>query len=95
MAAIAHHRWNLGHRKAGSVVRVELTGNAANVRLLDSSNYAAFAAGREHRYVGGQFKRSPATLKIPHDGLWNVVVDYGGGRGRGTASVTVQDASVV
>lgn len=43
-------------QRRGAVVRVDLTGNAANVRLLDWSNYRSFRADQRHRFVGGHYK---------------------------------------
>ncbi|WP_029116871.1 DUF1883 domain-containing protein [Mycobacterium sp. URHB0044] len=84
-----YNYWDLGQQPEGAVVRVELEGNAANVRLLDSSNYRSFSAGREHRFIGGHYKSSPVTLQVPNGGHWYVVVDYGGYQGRGRAAVQV------
>jgi hypothetical protein len=81
--------WDLGQQPAGAIVEVALTGTEANVRLMDSSNYSSFKAGRRHRYHGGLVKRSPARLQVPSSGRWYVTVDYGGMTGRGTASVRV------
>ena len=47
------NHWNLGHRGRGDVVVVTISGNAANVRLLDSSNFQSYKSGRQHRYYGG------------------------------------------
>ena len=47
------NHWSLGHRESGDVVVVNLSGNAANVRLLDSSNFQSYKAGRRHSYYGG------------------------------------------
>jgi Domain of unknown function (DUF1883). len=69
---------DLGYRRRGETVRVTLSGNAANVLLLDSSNYSAFRSGRQHRYYGGLATRSPVDLSIPHDGHWYAVVHMGG-----------------
>lgn len=81
--------WDLGQRSRGEIVEVQLSGNAANVRLLDSSNYHAYKAGRRHRAIGGHVTRSPARFQIPHSGHWYVTVDYGGYAGRGRAGVRV------
>jgi hypothetical protein len=81
--------WDLGQRSRGEVVEITLSGNAANVRLMDSSNYSAFKAGRSHRATGGHVKKSPVRLQIPNSGRWYVTVDYGGYSGRGRASVQV------
>ena len=67
--------YNLGHVASGSVVVVTLQGNAANVRLMDSSNFSSFKAGRQHRYTGGLARQSPVRLAVPHAGNWHVVVD--------------------
>lgn len=81
--------WDLGNQSAGSVVRVTLEGDAANVRLMDSSNYRSFQRGEQHRFVGGNYGRSPVVLEVPHVGHWFVVIDYGGYAGRGRAAVQV------
>jgi len=75
-----HH--DLGQQSAGSIIEVTLSGNAANVRLVDGANLSAFKQGRQHRYYGGSFERSPIRLQIPSDGRWHVVVDLGGLPGR-------------
>lgn len=81
--------YSLGHRNSGDVVEVTLSGNAANVRLLDSSNLQNFKSGRQHRYYGGLVKQSPARLAIPHSGTWYVTVDLQGLRGQVRSSVRV------
>ena len=80
---------DLGHRERGDVVEVTLSGNAANVRLLDSSNYQAYKNGRRHTYRGGLAKRSPVRLPIPHSGRWYVTVDMQGLSGQTRSSVRV------
>ena len=72
------NHWNLGHRDSGDVVVVNLSGNAANVRLLDSSNFQSYKAGRRHSYYGGLITRSPAEIAIPRSGIWHVVADMQG-----------------
>ena len=81
--------YQLGHRQLGDVVEVKMAGSAANVRLLDSTNYQNYRSGRKHRYYGGLFKRSPAHIAIPHSGTWYVVVDMQGLRGTTRSSVRV------
>ena len=73
--------YDLGSRKSGEVVEITLQGNAANVRLLDSSNFQSYRNGRQHRYVGGLAQRSPVRLAIPNSGHWHVAVDMQGLRG--------------
>ena len=71
-----HHK--LGHVTRGSVVEVTLRGNAANVRLMDTSNFNSYKAGRQHRYHGGLAKKSPVKLQVPRAGTWHVAVDMQG-----------------
>src|ERR1051326_1007657 len=79
--------YDLGHKSGGEIVEVVLSGNAANVRLMDSSNYQSYRAGRQHRYHGGLAKRSPVHLQIPHSGHWYVTVDLQGLSGSVRSSV--------
>ncbi len=81
--------WDLKQLKRGERVKVTLTGNAANVRLMDSSNYNNYKAGRSHRYAGGLVKKSPVILGVPSSGHWYVTVDMQGMQGSTNASVQV------
>lgn len=86
--------YNLGHVERSSVVVVTLSGSAANVRLMDGSNFSSYRSGRQHRYIGGLAKRSPVRLQVPHSGMWHVAVDMQGLRGsvRSGIQVTRGDA---
>ena len=84
-----YNYYKFGHKQRGDVVEVTLSGSAANVRLLDSTNYQNYRSGRKHRYFGGLVKRSPARIPIPHSGTWYVVVDMQGLRGTTRSSVRV------
>ena len=81
--------YDLGHQARGSVVEVTLSGSAANVRLLDGSNFQSFRSGRKHRYYGGLARRSPVRLPVPRSGHWHVTVDMQGLRGTTRSSVRV------
>jgi hypothetical protein len=81
--------YDLGQLKRGQQVQVTLSGNAANVRLMDSSNYQSYKYGRSHRYVGGLVQRSPVVLGVPNSGHWYVTVDLQGLRGTVRSSVRV------
>ena len=81
--------YNLGHQQRANVVEVTLSGSAANVRLLNSSNYRNYRAGRRHSYYGGLMKRSPANITIPSSGTWYLVVDMQGLRGKVKSSIRV------
>ncbi|MCY4020084.1 MAG: DUF1883 domain-containing protein [Chloroflexi bacterium] len=78
---------DLGQRSGGEIVEVILKGNAANVRLMDSSNFQYFRSGRRHQYIGGHAKRSPVRLQIPRPGHWYVTVDLGGYKGEVSSNV--------
>ena len=82
-----YHQYN--NLQRGDVVEVTLSGSAANVRLLDSTNYQNYRSRRRHRYYGGLVKRSPVRIPIPHSGIWYVVVDMQGLRGTTKSSVRV------
>lgn len=82
-----HH--DLGSRSAGEIVEISLSGNAANVRLLDSSNFSSYRNGRNHRYIGGLARKSPVRLQIPSSGHWHVAVDMTGLRGQVRSSARI------
>lgn len=71
-----HH--DLGHRSTGEIVEIILSGNAANVRLMDSSNFQSYRNNRQHKCIGGLAKKSPVRLRIPNSGHWHVAVDLAG-----------------
>jgi len=81
--------YDLGQLKRGDRVQVTLSGNAANVRLMDSSNYQSYKNGRNHRYAGGLATKSPIVLGVPNSGHWYVTVDLQGLRGTVRSSVRV------
>lgn len=80
---------DLGHRRGGEMVEITLSGSAANVRLMDSSNLSGYKNGRRHRYYGGLAKQSPVRLQIPHSGHWYVAVDMQGLRGSVRSSARI------
>jgi hypothetical protein len=57
-----HHQ--LGHRQRGEIVEIHLDARA-NVRLLNSSQFAAYKAGRSFRAIQGQATSSPIRWQIP------------------------------
>lgn len=70
--------YDLGYKQRGEIVEIILSGSAANVRLMDSSNFSNYRNGRQHRYYGGLAKQSPIRLAIPNSGNWHVTVDMQG-----------------
>jgi hypothetical protein len=82
--------FDLKQLKAKSTVVVTLKGSAANVRLLDSSGYSAFKAGRTHNINGGGLvKKSPHRMVVPRSGHWYVTVDLMGMKPNARVSATV------
>jgi hypothetical protein len=79
--------YDLGQKERGDIVEISLSGSAANVRLMDSSNFQNYRNGRSHRYTGGLAKSSPIRLQIPNSGHWHVTVDMQGLRGSTRSSI--------
>jgi len=75
---------NLGNR-----VEVVLSGNASNVMLLDDFNFNNYKTGKQFKYYGGYYTRSPIFIPVPSGGHWNLVIDLGGTAGHVDASVRV------
>ena len=86
--------WDLNQLKRGERVKITLSGNAANVRLMDSSNYNNYKSGRSHRYVGGLVTKSPVVLGVPSAGHYFVIVDMQGLRGTTNASIQVMPSAL-
>ena len=57
--------YDLGQLDKGQIVVVQLSA-AANVRLMDSSNYNSYKNGRRHRCYGGYVKHSPYRIVVPN-----------------------------
>jgi hypothetical protein len=75
---------------AGPDDTIEVTlDHAANVQLLDPSNFEAYRQRRTYRFRGGYVTQSPYRIRPPHRGKWHVVVDLGGTAGSVRASVRV------
>ena len=51
--------YDLGNLEKGRIVEITLQGSAANVQLLDSTNFSSYKNGKNYRYIGGLAKRSP------------------------------------
>jgi hypothetical protein len=70
-----------------SIIEVTLT-NAANVLVMDESNFQRFRSGQGHSYHGGYYTQSPVIIRVPI-GRWHVVVHLGGYAGHVSATVRV------
>ena len=69
------HHWN--RLEKGSTVVVTLS-TAANVRLMDSTNFNAYKNGRSHRYTGGLVRKTPFRIAVPRTGSWYLTIDQVG-----------------
>ncbi len=85
----------LNYQERGAVVEITLSGSAANVRLMDSTNFNSYKNGRRHTYHGGLIQRSPARLVVPGSGTWHVTVDMQGLRGQTRSSIRVIPSAAV
>ena len=83
------NHYDLGNQSRGNIVEVALSGNAANVRLLDSSNFRNYRSRRKHRYYGGLVQRSPARIAIPHSSHWHIIVNMKVLRGTTRSSIRI------
>lgn len=86
--------YDLGNKQRGQIVQITLAGSAANVRLMDNSNFQSYRNGRQHRYTGGLVKQSPVKLQIPSTGHWHVTVDMQGLRGTVKSSISILPGSL-
>lgn len=81
---------DLGYLQGGEVVEVTLD-KAANVKLMDSSDFSSYSSGRGHHYHGGYVTKSPFRVAVPNAGHWHVAIDLGGYAGSVRAGVRVLD----
>ncbi|SCX59804.1 TIR domain-containing protein [Klenkia marina] len=88
--SVPYQVYDLKQQRAGATVVVTLKGNAANVRLMTSSAFSAYKAGRNFRAIQGLVKKSPVRLRIPNGGHWYLVVDLVGLGGRVSSSAHVE-----
>ena len=69
-----HHEFDAGPEE---VIEVTLD-HAANVQLMDASNFRNYQSGREYRYYGGHVRNTPFRIRPAHHGHWHLVIDLGG-----------------
>lgn len=58
-------------------VKVELK-HAANVYLVDSTNYSRYTSGQRYDYFGGHYTKTPVTISVQGAGRWYLIVDNNG-----------------
>ena len=80
------YHWN--RLEKGSTVVVTLN-KAANVRLMNSTNFSNYKNNRRHSYVGGLVKKSPFRIVVPSTGSWYLTIDRFGLQQTGTLNMSV------
>lgn len=85
-------KYDFGQLDKGRIIEVTLKGNAANVQLMDSSNFNNYKNGRKYRYIGGLATKSPVRLATTHSGHWYLAIDMRGLKGRVQSSARVLPA---
>jgi hypothetical protein len=55
-------------------VTTTLSGDESDVFLVDPTNFAAMQRGKQFKYIGGHYKKSPVVLVVPARGHWTTVV---------------------
>jgi hypothetical protein len=78
-----HHEFDAGPE---DVIEVTLD-HAANVQLLDPTNFQNYKNGRQFRYFGGYVTTTPYQVRPPHRGHWHLAIDLGGNAGTVRAGV--------
>ena len=58
-------------------VKVDLK-NAANVFLVDSTNFQNYENGRDYKYFGGHYTKTPVVITVSGSGRWYLIVEGGG-----------------
>ena len=81
--------YDLGQLQSGQFVELTLKGNAANVRLMDRTNFNNYKNGKEHRYCGGLATCSPIRFQIPQTTHWYLTIDFQGLSGKVEHSVKI------
>lgn len=77
MAGAKFFKYHWNRLEKGSTVIVSLS-KAANVRLMDSSNFNAYKNGRNHRFSGGLVTKTPFRIRVPRTGSWYLTIDLMG-----------------
>ena len=86
-----HH--DLSNLNKGRVVEVHLTGNAANVYLMDSPNLSRYKRGVTFQAIGGLMKASPTRLQATDTSHWHLIVDLPNGFGSVKTSYRIMPAN--
>ncbi len=52
--------------------------HAADVFLVDSSNFSKYKSGQNFKYFGGHYTRTPVHISVEGAGRWYLIVNGGG-----------------
>ncbi|WP_448554646.1 DUF1883 domain-containing protein [Thalassotalea montiporae] len=85
--------YDLGILIKNQVVEVSLSGNAANVYLMESKHFQEYKRARKRFGIGGLMMHTPVRLIVPHSGHWLVTLDFGGFIGKVDSNVKVYPAN--
>lgn len=77
MAGAKFIKYHWTRLEKGSTVVVTLN-TAANVRLMDSTNFNSYKNGGNHRYTGGLVRSTPFRITVPRTGSWYLTIDLMG-----------------
>lgn len=78
MAGFKFVKYHWNRLAKGSTVIVTLN-TAANVRLMDNTNFNAYKNNRSHRTAGGGLvRRTPFRITVPRTGSWYLTIDLMG-----------------
>lgn len=58
-------------------VKVDLK-HAADVFLVDSTNFRKYQSGQGFKYFGGHYTRTPVTISVQGSGRWYLIVNNNG-----------------
>lgn len=58
-------------------VQVDLR-HAADVFLVDSTNYRRYTSGERFEYFGGHYTQTPVTIRVEGAGRWYLIVRNNG-----------------
>lgn len=77
MAGMKFAKYQWSRLEKGSTVVVTLN-NAANVRLMDLTNFNSYKNGRRHSFYGGLVTKTPHRITVPRTGSWYLTIDLMG-----------------
>ncbi len=84
-----YQKYDLGQLDGNAVVEVTLKGNAANVLLMDNTNFQKYRNGQQYKYYGGHIKQSLCKIPVPYSGIWYIIINLGGYSGSIRSSVRI------